>query len=76
MWVDLHSMPSTNPLAQITRRRACKRYTSPLQKIAESARGAPMDDLEATQPYISTPWDARLDIADSTDDGEQAAEGA
>jgi hypothetical protein len=35
-----------------------------------------MDDLEATQPYISTPWDARLDIADSTDDGEQAAEGA
>lgn len=32
-----------------------------------------MDDLEATQPYISAPWDARLDIADSVDDGEQAA---
>ena len=76
MWVDLHSMPSTHPLAQMIRRRACKRYTSPLQKIAESARGAPMDELEATQPYISAPWDARLDIADSTDDGKQAAEGA
>jgi hypothetical protein len=73
MWVDLHSIPSTHPLAQMIRRRACKRYTSPLQKIAESARGAPMDELEATQPYISAPWDARLDIANSVDDGEQAA---
>ncbi|KAM0724078.1 hypothetical protein Q7P37_000258 [Cladosporium fusiforme] len=73
MWVDLHSIPSTHPLAQMIRRRTCKRYTSPLQKIAESACGAPMDDLEATQPYISAPWDARLDIADSVDDGKQAA---
>src|ERR1700712_1089298 len=73
MWVDLHSMPSTHPLAQMIRRRACKRYTSPLQKIAESASGASMDELEATQPYISAPWDARLDIANSVDDGEQAA---
>ena len=32
-----------------------------------------MDELEATQPYISAPWDARLDIANSVDDGEQAA---
>jgi hypothetical protein len=73
MWVDLHSIPSTYPLAQMIRRRACKRYTSPLQKMAESACGAPMDDLEATQPYISAPWDAQLDIANSADDGEQAA---
>jgi hypothetical protein len=73
MWVDLHSTPSTHPLAQMIRRRACKRYTSPLQKIAESACGTPMDEVEATQPYISAPWDARLDIADSVDNGEQAA---
>ncbi|KAI7722998.1 hypothetical protein KC353_g1 [Hortaea werneckii] len=63
----------TKSAEDMIRRRACKRYTSPLQKIAESARGAPMDDLEATQPYISAPWDARLDIANSADDGEQAA---
>jgi len=72
MWVDLHSIPSAHPLAQIIRRRACKRYTSPLQKIAEYACGAPTDELEATQPYISAPWDARLDIAHSVDDGEHA----
>jgi hypothetical protein len=73
MWVDLHSIPSTHPLALMVRRPTCKRYTSPLQRIAESARGAPIDELEATQPYISAPWDARLDIANSVDDGEQAA---
>ena len=32
-----------------------------------------MDDLEATQPYISALWDARLDVANSVDDSEQAA---
>ena len=53
--------------------RSSTRYTSPLQKIAEYARGAPLDELEATQPYISAPWDARPEIANSVDDGEQAA---
>src|SRR6195952_3778201 len=46
MWVDLHSIPSTHPLALMVRRRPCKRYTSPMQRIAESARGESMDDLE------------------------------
>ncbi|TIA49187.1 hypothetical protein D6C77_09651 [Aureobasidium pullulans] len=32
-----------------------------------------MDDLEATQPYISAPWDARPDTVDDTDDGLQVA---
>ncbi|KAL1582126.1 hypothetical protein WHR41_09392 [Cladosporium halotolerans] len=73
MWVDLHSMPGTHPLAQAVRRRTCKRFVSPMQKIAEYARGAPVDELEATQPYISAPWDARLDIVDDADGGVQAA---
>jgi hypothetical protein len=73
MWVDLHSMPGTHPLAQMIRRRTYKRFTSPMQKIAESARGAPMDEMEATQPYISAPWDARLDTLNDVADGAQAA---
>jgi hypothetical protein len=44
-----------------------------MQRIAEYARGAPLDDLEATQPYISAPWDAHLDVLDDADDGAQAA---
>lgn len=73
MWVDLRSMPGTHPLALIARRSACKRFVSPMQRIAECGRGAPLDDLEATQPYISAPWDARPDTTDDTDDGLQAA---
>lgn len=73
MWIDLRSMPGTHPLALIARRSACKRFVSPMQRIAECGRGAPLDDLEATQPYISAPWDARPDASDYTDDGLQAA---
>jgi hypothetical protein len=73
MWVDLHSMPSTHPLAQMARRPTCKRFVSSMQRIAEYARGAPLNDLEATQPYISAQWDARLDVVDDADDGAQAA---
>ena len=32
-----------------------------------------MDEVESAQPYISAPWDVRLDKANSVDDGEQAA---
>jgi hypothetical protein len=48
-------------------------FWSGMQKIAESARGVPMDDLEATQPYISAPCDARLDMINDVADGAQAA---
>jgi hypothetical protein len=52
-WVDLHSMPDTHPLARLVRRRAYKRFVSPMQKIAECAQGAPLKRLEITRPYIS-----------------------
>jgi hypothetical protein len=73
MWIDLHSMPETHPLALLIRRRGYKRFASLMQRIAESAHGAPVEELEATRPYVSAPWDARLDIVESVDDGIQAA---
>ncbi|KAF4546911.1 Hypothetical protein D9617_102g071700 [Elsinoe fawcettii] len=73
MWIDLCSMPGTHPLALIARRSARKRFVSPMQRIAECGRNVPLHDLEATQPYISAPWDARPDIVDGTDDSVQAA---
>lgn len=45
MWVDLHSMPDTHPLAPLIRRRTYKRFASPMQKIAEAAQGAPVDEV-------------------------------
>jgi hypothetical protein len=73
MWIDLHSMPDTHPLVPLIRRRTYKRFASPMQKIAECAQDAPLNELEATRPYVSAPWDARLDMAESVDDGVQAA---
>jgi len=73
MWVDLHSMPDTHPLVPLIRRRTYKRFAPPMQKIAECAQDAPLNELEATRPYLSAPWDARLDMVESVDDGVQAA---
>ena len=73
MWVDLHSMPDTHLLVPLIRRRTYKRFASPMQKIAECAQDAPLNELEATRPYVSAPWDARLDMVESVDDGVQAA---
>jgi hypothetical protein len=55
MWIDLHSMPETHPLAILIRRRGYKRFTSPMQRIAESTYSVPVKELEATSPYVSAP---------------------
>jgi hypothetical protein len=73
MWVELHSVPDTYPLSQLVRRRAYKRFASPMQKIAQSTQGAPVDELDVTRPYISAPWEARLDIADMVGNSVRAA---
>jgi hypothetical protein len=44
-----------------------------MQKIAESAQAAPVEELEATRPYISAPWEAQLDTTESVEGGAQAA---
>lgn len=73
MWVDLHSIPGAHPLARLIRRRAYKRFVSPTQRIAVCAQGPPLKELEVNRPYISAPWDARLDTTNSVDYGVQAA---
>lgn len=37
------------------------------------AQGPPLKELEVNRPYISAPWDARLDTTNSVDYGVQAA---
>jgi len=40
-----------------------------MQRIAESAHGAPVEELGATRPYVSAPWDAHLNIVNNVDEG-------
>lgn len=72
-WIDVLSMPDTNPLARVTGRRVCKRFVSPMQKIAEWAQSLSLTKLETTPPYISAPWDARMQTGSSVTDSVQAA---
>jgi hypothetical protein len=44
-----------------------------MQRIAESAHSAPVEELEATRLYVSASWDAQLNIVNNVDDGVQAA---
>jgi hypothetical protein len=44
-----------------------------MQKLAQWAQSAPVNEVDVTRPYISAPWEARLEIGDSVDDGVQAA---
>jgi hypothetical protein len=50
MWVNLHSTPDTHPLMPLIRLRTYKRFASLMQKIAECAQDAPLNELEATDP--------------------------
>jgi hypothetical protein len=44
-----------------------------MQKIVESVQGAFMEELEAARPYVSAPWDVRLDTVENVEDGVWAA---
>ena len=52
-------MPDTNPLSRLNTRQL-RRFTSPLQKIAQAHRCAPTDRMEIIRPYVITPWEERL----------------
>lgn len=71
-WVDMHSMPDTHPLARLAGRRVCRRFISPMQKIAGWAQCPSLMRLETTRPYISAPWEVRVRTGDSVTDGVQA----
>jgi hypothetical protein len=59
LWVNLRTLPNTNPLSKLNTRQL-RRFTSPLQKIAQTHRCAPTDRMEIIRPYVITPWEERL----------------
>ncbi|KAM3519015.1 hypothetical protein MY4038_009911 [Beauveria bassiana] len=62
MWVEVHTLPGTNPLSRITK-RIKKFYTSfrsPLRQVAERLKGIPLWQMETVTPVLLEPWRARL----------------
>ena len=62
MWIEVHTLPGTNPLSRITK-RIKKFYTtfrSPLHQVAERLKGIPLWEMETVSPVLLEPWRARL----------------
>lgn len=55
MRIDLHSMPGAYTLAKLTTRPAYRGFVSPMQKIAECAKGAALKELEAIRLDVPAP---------------------
>ena len=63
-WVNLRTLPLTNPLARLHTGRY-RRFLSPLQRIVEALGRAPtaaMERMERIEPYTITPWEARMRV--------------
>jgi hypothetical protein len=61
LWVNLHTLPKTHPLA--TRKiRITVRFVSPLQKVARAMEEIQVDRMETIQEYAIPPWEPRLQV--------------
>ena len=63
MWTDIHTLPETNPLRDITSRmRKFRRsYRSPFHQVADLLKDVPLENLETINPFVLAPWEGRVD---------------
>ena len=66
-WVSLQTLGPTHPLARLRTGR-CRRFVSPLQRIAWGFHGTPTAAMECIQPYTMAPWETRVRV--QIEDGE------
>jgi hypothetical protein len=59
LWVNIRTLPKTNPLSKLNTKEL-RRFTSPLQRIAQAHQNTPTDRIEVIQPYVIPPWEERL----------------
>lgn len=74
LWVSSRTLPKTNPLSRLNT-RVCRRFTSPLQKIAHEQRSVSTDRIEIIEPYAIRPWEDQL-VATIDSDKDKAVESA
>ncbi|RFU78940.1 reverse transcriptase [Trichoderma arundinaceum] len=69
MWVDMHTLPDTNPLRRLTSRIRKLRtsFRSPLYQVSTALTDIPMGQLETIHPLTLAPWEERVEaITDET----------
>ena len=72
LWVDLHTLPKTNPLSRVGT-RVFRKFISPLQKIAQAHEAVPTDAVETIEECAISPWEKRIP-AIINPDSERAVE--
>lgn len=73
MWVDMHTLPDTNPLRRLTSRIRKFRtsFRSPLYQVSTALTDIPMEQLETIHPLTLAPWEERVEaITDETAERE------
>lgn len=73
MWIDVHTLPETNPLRRVTSRirKLYPSFRSPLHQVAHRLRDVPMEELETVQPFSLAPWQKRLRILSRESEEEE-----
>ena len=66
LWINLRTLPRTNPLARLGV-RVFRRFTSPLQKIAQAQSDISTERTEVIQAYVIAPWENRVNATISPD---------
>ncbi|KAJ0138245.1 hypothetical protein HZ326_18795 [Fusarium oxysporum f. sp. albedinis] len=72
LWVDIHTLPRTNPVRNLLRGiKAFRRFISPLRRIADVCRELPRDTMEIIQPFALAPWEERMQATLGGQEGEE-----
>ncbi|RYC77763.1 hypothetical protein BFJ63_vAg19363, partial [Fusarium oxysporum f. sp. narcissi] len=72
LWVDIHTLPGTNPVRNLLRRiKAFRRFISPLRHIADACKELPRDAMETIQPFALAPWEERMQATLGGQEGEE-----
>ena len=63
-WVNLYTLPDSHPFWSLRRRLQplCKRFRSPLSRLAEETNDATLNNLERIEPYCIPPWRPRAKV--------------
>jgi hypothetical protein len=69
LYIAIRTFPETHPLRKL-QMRIFRRFTSPLQRIAQSHQ--PLPKLETIQPFSIPPWSKRIDATIQPDRQEAA----
>ncbi len=62
LWIDIHTLPKTNPLHRITSRvrKFYKTYRSPFHQVASRLKDVPLNKIENIQSFTLAPWEKRV----------------